>query len=72
LTTILAMMPVAFGVGEGGKILQPLGIAVSGGLWVSMSLTLFLVPALHAAMLKFAKRPTAVDDAAMISSGGMS
>ena len=47
LTTILGMMPIAFGFGEGGKILQPLGITVSGGLWVSMLLTLFVVPALQ-------------------------
>ncbi|MGE0172073.1 MAG: efflux RND transporter permease subunit [Oligoflexales bacterium] len=47
LTTVLGMMPIALGFGEGGKVLQPLGIAVSGGLWISMTLTLFLVPALH-------------------------
>ncbi len=44
LTTILGMLPIALGSGEGGKILQPLGIAVSGGLWISTLLTLFLVP----------------------------
>ena len=44
LTTILGMLPIALGSGEGGKILQPLGIAVSGGLWFSTLLTLFLVP----------------------------
>lgn len=44
LTTILGMLPIALGSGEGGKILQPLGIAVSGGLWFSTFLTLFLVP----------------------------
>ena len=32
LTTILGMLPIALGMGDGGKILQPLGIAVSGGL----------------------------------------
>lgn len=47
LTTILAMVPVALGLGEGGRILQPLGIAVAGGLWVSTLLTLYLVPALQ-------------------------
>lgn len=47
LTTVLGMMPVALGLGEGGGILQPLGIAVCGGLWVSMVLTLFFVPALQ-------------------------
>lgn len=47
LTTVLGMLPIAFGFGEGGKILQPLGIAVCGGLWISMSLTLYIVPALQ-------------------------
>lgn len=47
LATVLGMMPIALGFGEGGKILQPLGISVSGGLWISMLLTLFLVPAAH-------------------------
>jgi HAE1 family hydrophobic/amphiphilic exporter-1 len=51
LTTILGMMPIALGLGDGGRILQPLGIAVSGGLWVSMSFTLFVVPALQVAWL---------------------
>lgn len=52
MTTVLGMLPIALGMGEGGKILQPLGIAVCGGLWVSMSLTLFFVPALQYRYLK--------------------
>ena len=51
LTTALGMLPVAFGFGEGGKILQPLGIAVAGGLAFSMGTTLFIVPALQVAWL---------------------
>jgi multidrug efflux pump subunit AcrB len=51
LTTILGMLPIALGLGDGGRILQPLGIAVSGGLWVSMGLTLFVVPALQVSYL---------------------
>lgn len=46
LTTILGMLPIALGMGEGGKILQPLGISVAGGLWVSMIFTFFIVPLL--------------------------
>lgn len=53
LTTVLGMLPIALGFGDGGKILQPLGIAVAGGLWISMILTLFLVPALHVAYLRW-------------------
>ncbi len=53
LTTILGMLPIALGLGEGGRILQPLGIAVSGGLWVSMGLTLIIVPALQVQYLNW-------------------
>lgn len=52
LCTVLGMLPIAAGMGEGGKILQPLGIAVCGGLWVSMLLTIFFVPALQYQYLK--------------------
>lgn len=52
LTTILGMLPIALGTGEGGKILQPLGIAVAGGLWFSMVFTLFVVPMIEAWILK--------------------
>jgi HAE1 family hydrophobic/amphiphilic exporter-1 len=47
LTTVLGMLPIAFGLGAGGKILQPLGISVAGGLWVSMIFTLYFVPTLQ-------------------------
>ena len=59
LTSILGMMPVALGLGDGGRILQPLGIAVSGGLWVSMGLTLFVAPALQVLFLKRKVAPQA-------------
>ncbi len=44
LTTVLGMLPIAFRFGEGGEVLQPLGIAVCGGLGVSTLFTLFIVP----------------------------
>ena len=46
LTTILGMLPIALGLGAGANILQPLGIAVSGGLLISTLFTLFVVPSL--------------------------
>ncbi|TFG82592.1 MAG: efflux RND transporter permease subunit [Spirochaetales bacterium] len=46
LTTVFGMMPIALGLGSGSNILQPLGIAVSGGLAISTALTLFAVPAI--------------------------
>ena len=59
LTTVLGMLPIALGLGEGGRILQPLGIAVSGGLGISMILTLFLVPALQVSYLEARERRAA-------------
>ncbi|MBR2367892.1 MAG: efflux RND transporter permease subunit [Alistipes sp.] len=48
LTTILGMVPMAMGIGEGSEIWQPMGISVVGGLLVSTLLTLFIVPSLYA------------------------
>ena len=64
LTTGLGMLPIALGFGEGGKILQPLGIAVAGGLGFSMVTTLFLVPSLQVSWLEWrAKRGVEVHHA---------
>jgi HAE1 family hydrophobic/amphiphilic exporter-1 len=46
LTTVFGMLPIAVGMGEGSNIVQPLGIAVSGGLVVSTLFTLFMVPSI--------------------------
>lgn len=53
LATAMGMLPIALGMGEGGRILQPLGITVSCGLWFSMMLTLFLVPALQVRYMRW-------------------
>lgn len=44
LTTILGLLPVAFGIGQGTEIQQPMGITVIGGLVSSTFLTLFVIP----------------------------
>jgi multidrug efflux pump subunit AcrB len=46
LTTVFGMLPIAIGMGEGANIVQPLGIAVSGGLVISTLFTLFMVPSI--------------------------
>ena len=43
-TTVLGMLPLALGLGEGSELMQPLAIAVVGGLVVAMGLTLIVVP----------------------------
>jgi multidrug efflux pump subunit AcrB len=43
-TTVFGMLPLALGLGEGSELMQPLAIAVVGGLTVSTLLTLLVVP----------------------------
>lgn len=47
LTTILGMVPMAVGTGQGAEMWRPMGTAVIGGLTFSTILTLLLVPALY-------------------------
>lgn len=47
LTTIFGMLPIAFGFGEGGEALQPLGAVVVGGLLTSTFLTLIIIPVVY-------------------------
>lgn len=47
LTTILGMVPMAIGSGEGAELWRPMGIAVIGGLTMSTILTLLFVPVLY-------------------------
>ena len=47
LTTILGMVPMAVGSGEGAELWRPMGVAVIGGLTFSTILTLLFVPVLY-------------------------
>lgn len=47
LTTILGMVPMAVGSGQGAEMWRPMGTAVIGGLTLSTILTLLFVPALY-------------------------
>lgn len=47
LTTILGMLPLALGMGNGAEMWQPMGIAIIGGLTFSTVLTLVAVPVLY-------------------------
>jgi multidrug efflux pump subunit AcrB len=46
VATIAGMLPLALGVGSGAQLLQPLAIAVIGGVTVSMVLSLLVTPVL--------------------------
>ncbi len=47
LATIAGMLPLAFAIGAGSQMLQPLAIAVIGGLLSSMALSLIFTPAIQ-------------------------
>ncbi len=65
VSTILGMMPIAFGFGAGGEVRAALGIAVASGLFTSTLLTLVVVPVLYTYLHQFEarfrgrRRPTA-------------
>lgn len=48
LTTILAMIPLALGFGQGGEMFAPLGVSIIGGLVVSTVITLLFIPVIYA------------------------
>ncbi|HJT70145.1 MAG TPA: efflux RND transporter permease subunit [Terriglobales bacterium] len=47
LATVAGMLPLAFALGAGSQMLQPLAIAVVGGILISMVLSLIITPAVH-------------------------
>ena len=47
LSTILAMMPIALGIGEGAELRQSMGVVLVGGLITSTVLTLLVVPNIY-------------------------
>ena len=47
LATVAGMLPLAFALGAGSQMLQPLAIAVIGGILISMALSLIVTPAVR-------------------------
>lgn len=47
LATVAGMIPLALALGAGSQMLQPLAIAVIGGVLASMVLSLIVTPAVH-------------------------
>ena len=47
LTTVLGLLPMALGLGEGSEMRTPMAITVIGGLLTSTLLTLLVVPVMY-------------------------
>ena len=47
LATVAGMFPLALALGAGSQMLQPLAIAVIGGITISMVLSLIITPSIH-------------------------
>ena len=71
LATVLALAPMAIGLGRGNEANVPLARAVVGGMLSSTALTLFMVPVLYTFLTKpgSAEDPVAME-LALVDGGG--
>ena len=56
LTTVLGMIPMAIGQGEGSELWRSLGMVVAWGLSISTLVTLVIIPTLYASMASWQQR----------------
>ncbi|MDE2048637.1 MAG: efflux RND transporter permease subunit, partial [Betaproteobacteria bacterium] len=50
LAAILALLPLAFAIGQGSAMQQPLAVAITAGLLIQLPLVLLVMPALFGAL----------------------
>lgn len=60
LTTILGLLPLAFGLGIGGGLIQPVAVVSIGGLVYATFMTLFVVPILYDTLIR--KKPRSIEE----------
>jgi HAE1 family hydrophobic/amphiphilic exporter-1 len=71
VATILALSPMALGLGEGSFLSRPLAVVVIGGLISSTALTLIIVPVVYMVFDQFRRRPQRVEfESASETTGG--
>ncbi len=57
IAAVCGMLPLAFALGAGSQMLQPLAIAVIGGLTISMVLSLIVTPAVYFLLTRHRAEP---------------
>jgi hydrophobic/amphiphilic exporter-1 (mainly G- bacteria), HAE1 family len=61
LTTILGLMPMALGLGDGAEIRQPMAVTVIGGVAVASVFTLLVIPVVYSLLDRKRFAPAALD-----------
>ena len=59
LTTVLGMIPMAVGRGEGSEMWRSLGVVVAWGLSISTLVTLVIIPTVYASLASWQERRAA-------------
>jgi multidrug efflux pump subunit AcrB len=59
LAAMLGMLPLALAIGAGAELLQPLAIAVIGGLTIALGLSLIVTPTVYAMLRRPPSEPHA-------------
>ena len=57
LTTILGLLPMALGLGEGAEVRAPMAITVIGGVLLTTFLTLLVIPVVYATLDRSERLP---------------
>ncbi len=55
LTTVMGMLPLALGLGEGAELLQPLAVTIVSGLSFSLLVSLLFIPVCYSLFHKYSK-----------------
>jgi HAE1 family hydrophobic/amphiphilic exporter-1 len=55
-TTVLGLVPLAIGLGEGSEVQAPMARVVVGGLLTSTLITLYLVPVVYSGLAEWQLR----------------
>ena len=55
-TTVLGLLPLAFGFGEGAEVQQPLALTIIAGLSSSTLLTLGVIPVVYLVLTRLLER----------------